>query len=50
MNIENLLWGLVLVGMTVAYGMTLIRVLSLPIDYDENPLLTERLGNIACPI
>ena len=25
-------------------------VLSLPIDYRENPKLTERLGNIACPI
>jgi acetolactate synthase-1/2/3 large subunit len=25
-------------------------VLSMPIDYRENPKLTERLGNIACPI
>lgn len=25
-------------------------LLSIPIDYRENPLLTERLGNIACPI
>ncbi len=25
-------------------------LISVPIDYRENPLLTERLGNIACPI
>lgn len=33
-----------------AFGSEVPVVLALPIDYRENALLTERLGNIACPI
>ena len=33
-----------------AFGSDVPVVLSLPIDYRENNLLTERLGHIVCPI
>ena len=33
-----------------AFATDVPVVLSLPIDYRENPALTARLGNIACPI
>ncbi|MFC1889381.1 thiamine pyrophosphate-dependent enzyme, partial [Thermodesulfobacteriota bacterium] len=33
-----------------AFGSTVPCVLVIPVDYRENDLLTERLGNIVCPI
>ena len=33
-----------------AFAADVPVILSLPIDYDENLKLTERLGQIACPI
>ncbi len=37
-------------GLEEAFASDVPVVLSLPIDYRENDLLTKRLGNIACPI
>ena len=37
-------------GLEEAFGAGTPAILSLPIDYEENPKLTARLGRIVCPI
>jgi hypothetical protein len=37
-------------GMSAAMAADIPSLITIPIDYRENALLSERLGHIACPI